>query len=75
MNAEQRKKLDIAQKQVEQALATVGDVLDENQSSLDNMPEGLQNSDKGEAMQSTIDTMDEINGFLTDAVDSFNNLE
>jgi len=75
MNAEQRKKLDIAQKQVEQALATVGDVLDENQSSLDNMPEGLQNSDKGEAMQSAIDTMDEINGFLTDAVDSFNNLE
>ena len=42
----------------------VAAVMDEEQEALDNMPESLQDSEKGQQMQEYIDTMENVTGEL-----------
>ena len=46
----------------------VSDLRDEEQAYLDNMPEGLQNGDKGDAAQSAIDELDNADSYLDRAI-------
>jgi hypothetical protein len=48
------------------------DVQSEEQDYLDNMPEGLQGGEKGEAAQSAIDALDEVICNIETAVEGFN---
>ncbi len=53
--------LDSLREQIRERLA---DVLDEEQEALDNLPESLQESERGEQMQAYIDTMENVTGEL-----------
>ena len=66
MNAEQRKKIETIQGQVSDAQSVLETIKDENQSAYDNLPEGLQNSDKGEKFTEIIDILDEVISSLND---------
>ena len=73
MNAMRRKRLYETRarlKDIEEGLRTLYDDLeqirDEEQEALDNLPESLQESSKGEILQETIDKMDEILEALDD---------
>ena len=53
--------LDALREEIRERLA---DVLDEEQEALDNLPESLQESERGEQMQEYIDTMENVTGEL-----------
>jgi hypothetical protein len=53
--------LDSLREQIRERLA---DVLDEEQEALDNLPESLQESERGEQMQEYIDAMENVTGEL-----------
>lgn len=42
----------------------LAEVIEEEQDALDNMPESLQESDRGQQMQDNIDTMENVTGEL-----------
>ena len=74
MNQERRTKIDKALALMADAKAIIEEVLDEEQEAYDNMPEGLQASERGEAMQEAITNLedanssaDEIEDYLEDA--------
>tara|TARA_B100000161_G_C33459165_1_gene372688 strand:+ start:131 stop:364 length:234 start_codon:yes stop_codon:yes gene_type:complete len=74
MNQERRTKIDKALALMADAKAIIEEVLDEEQEAYDNMPEGLQTSERGEAMQEAItnledanSSVDEIEDYLEDA--------
>lgn len=48
---------------------------DEEQEAFDNMPEGIQSSERGEAMETIIYNMEEVLESLESAVDGMNSLE
>lgn len=58
---EKLEQLDALREEIREELASV---LDEEQEALDNMPESLQESEKGEQMQEYIDTMENVTGEL-----------
>lgn len=58
---EKLEQLDALREEIREELASV---MDEEQEALDNMPESLQESEKGEQMQEYIDTMENVTGEL-----------
>lgn len=58
MNAERRKKLDDAAQKLQLALDLIREVLEDEQSAYDNMPEGLQQSDRGSAMSDGLSSLE-----------------
>ncbi len=80
MNKERRKALQDAvnliekiKDDIEEAKALIETARDEEQDYFDNMPEGFQHGEKGEAAQSAITELDGAISSLDDAVDSVNN--
>lgn len=86
MNAARRKslkniiarleELDSLREEIREQLA---EVIEEEQEALDNMPESLQESDRGQQMQDHIDTMENVTGELdlmdiTDLIDQLQEL-
>lgn len=61
MNQERRTKIDKALALMADAKAIIEEVLDEEQEAYDNMPEGLQASERGEAMQEAITNLEDAN--------------
>lgn len=70
MNKIRRKQLQQAIELMEQAKAILEDVRDQEQESFDNMPEGLQCSERGETMEETIYNLDEAFGTIEDMVET-----
>jgi methyl-accepting chemotaxis protein len=60
---------------IEEAKSEIETVKDEEQEAYDNMPESLQNGDRGQVVQQAIDSMEEASGNLDVAVEALNNLE
>lgn len=60
MNKERRKQLTRAHDMLEEIKGILSSVKEEEEESHANMPDSLQDSEKGEAMQNNIDTLDEI---------------
>lgn len=61
MNADIRKQLSVEISTMEQVIANLESVRDDEQDKFDNMPEGLQRGEKGEkgeALQTAIDALD-----------------
>jgi DNA-binding transcriptional MerR regulator len=61
-----RAKLDEVKTLIEQAHETAESVRDEEQEALDNMPESLQQAERGEEMQHGIEQLDELVDALGD---------
>ena len=69
MNKDRRKEISRAIELMEQAREILEAVKDEEQEAFDNMPEGPQNSERGETMQGYICTIEEYMDTLeTDAL-------
>lgn len=73
MNRQRRAALKLVMGQLEEIKALIGQaaedlgaIKDEEQEALDNMPESLQEAERGQAMQEYIDTMDSVLDSLTD---------
>lgn len=66
MNKQRRQDLLDVSQLLSEASDRLNEIRDEEQEAFDNMPEGLQCSCRGEAMQEAIDTMDEWNSEIED---------
>ena len=66
MNAMRRKQLVKAIQMIYDAQEIIEMVKDEEQDSYDNLPEGIQDSERGETMYENIDTLGEISDNLID---------
>lgn len=66
MNAMRRKQLARAIQMIYDAQEIIEMVKDEEQDSYDNLPEGIQDSERGETMYENIDTLGEISDNLID---------
>ena len=51
------------------ALETAHNLMDEEQEAIDNMPENLQDSQRGQAMQDAVDALDNAIGCIEEAGD------
>lgn len=59
MNRERRQELLDVASSLAEAMDRLSEIREEEQEALDNMPEGLRCSNRGQSMQEAIDTMDE----------------
>jgi len=64
MNKARRKEIARAIELMEEAHEILESVRDEEQEAFDNMPEGPQNSERGEAMEGYISTIEEVMDYL-----------
>lgn len=69
MNNERRKRLALLAQQVTELKDDVQAVLDEEEDAFNNLPEGLQNGERGDAMQTAIAALDAAVCALEEASD------
>lgn len=69
MNKQRRKELTRIYNAIESLKDDLENIMCEEQESLDNMPESLQYSERGEQMTEYIESMDNTLGCLNDALD------
>lgn len=74
MNAKQRKELQGYVDSLEEIKSNIETMMEEEQEKLDNMPEGLQESERGEAMQEAIDNLESASVSLEEAIDYINEI-
>lgn len=60
MNKQRRIRVKDALELIDRARGILEEVMDEEQESFDNLPEGLQEGEKGERMQENIDALEEF---------------
>lgn len=70
MNKEQRARLGKIVEQLYDLQSQIEEVKDDEESKYDNLPESLQESDKGESFLEAIDSLDDALSYLSDAIDS-----
>ena len=70
MNKQRRKTLSEITSKLEECISQLQDVIDAEQESYDNLPESLQDGDKGQAMSTAIDNMEATKGSIEDAMNS-----
>lgn len=82
MNKQQRKtlagalaKLGAVKEALEAAKQVVSDLAEEEQEKFDNMPEGLQGGEKGQAIEEAANTLSEISDSLQTALDALEEAE
>ena len=68
MNKQRRKEIATILADLDAVKIRIETVQSDEQEALDNLPENLQSSQKGEDMQGYIDTFDEVLGFLDDVI-------
>ena len=69
MNKARRKVLDELYQKIDEIRSDLQMIMDEEQEAFDNLPESLQNGEKGNMMQSAIDQMSEADEALQTAID------
>lgn len=70
MNKERRNALKNAMSHLEKAIEIISDVRDEEQDSMDNMPENLQGSERYETMEMAVESLEEAIDKIEEAKDS-----
>lgn len=70
MNKQRRKKLNEIMEQIDQLMDDLEEVQNEEQESLDNLPEQFQEGERGEIMQNAIDNLDSAWSSLEEAKDT-----
>lgn len=69
MNKQRKQRFEEVAASLEEAKDILGDIQQEEQEAFDNLPEGLQISERGEKMQEYIDLMDDCNDKIDDVID------
>lgn len=67
MNNARRARLESVKSSIEELVAEVIDVMDLEQEALDNLPEKLQKTERGDAMQDAIDNLESAISALEEA--------
>lgn len=70
MNAERRKRIEAEQSRIADLITEIESIREAEQESLDNMPESLQNGERGERAQGAIESLDDAERTLTDTHDA-----
>lgn len=70
MNNTRRKTIRNIRLSLEDIMVTLESTRDDEQDAFDNLPESLQESERGERMQECIDYLDEAIGSLEEAMDN-----
>ena len=73
MNKDRRKQIDEAGSVLQDALALIEQIRDDEQEAFDNMPESLQQSDRGTASDAAIEELDDAAGNLQYIIDTIDN--
>mgnify|MGYP001776056873 FL=1 len=66
MNKERRQKIDKIIEKLEDIAAELEALADEERDAFDNLPEAIQYSERGEAMEAAADDLEEVSGEVTD---------
>lgn len=74
MNKQRRRRIADLTNELDILLDTLTDIRDEEQEAFDNMPEGLQDSERGQDIQDAIGTLDSSVDELGSIVDETRNL-
>lgn len=74
MNKQQRKELQGYVESLDEIKCAIEEMMDEEQDKFDNMPEGLQESERGEAMQEAIENLESASSSLEEAIDYLNEI-
>ena len=69
MNKERRKQISSVVDAIDVALEAVRDIAGEEQEAFDAMPEGLQDSERGQASSEAAASLEEVVGMLEEAMD------
>ena len=72
MNAQRRKDIAKAIVLIEEAIAILDNVAEEEREAFDNLPESLQYSERGEQMDECADASEDVSRELTDQIDNLN---
>ena len=72
MNAQRRKDIAKAIVLIEEAIAILDNVAEEEREAFDNLPESLQYSERGERMEECAEAIEYVSSELTDQIDSLN---
>lgn len=72
MNAQRRKEIAKAIALIEDAIAILDSVAEEEREAYDNLPESLQYSERGERMEECADAIENVSRELTDQIDYLN---
>ena len=70
MNKDRRKQIDEVHGQIQDLIATVEGIQSEEQNAFDSMPEGLQESERGQAASEALDDLTEACDHLNSALGS-----
>ena len=70
MNAERRKALSKIHDTLGELITEIESLYEEEEAAYDNLPESLQDSERGEAMQEALSNLEDLQGSLEDAVNA-----
>lgn len=70
MNAVRRKEISRALEKLEDAKSILEAVKEEEENAYENLPGGIQDSERGERMQEAIDSLDSMLDSIDEAIDS-----
>ncbi len=59
---------------IQQAYDTLTEVREQEESAYDNLPESIQEGDRGDEMQEAIDTLEEVTDLLEDVISDLEDL-
>lgn len=68
MNKARRNELNYAIKQLYEAFNTIESVREEEEEAYDNLPESIQNCERGEVMQENIDNLEDVTSQIEDII-------
>ena len=74
MNKQRRKRLEDVASRLEECMADLEYIKEEEQEAYDNLPESIQYSERGDAMQENVDDIDYVISDLDQVIDSVNNI-
>lgn len=74
MNAKQRKELQGYADSLDEIKCAIEEMRDDEECKFDNMPESLQESERGDVMQAAIDNLESAASSLEEAIDYLNEI-
>lgn len=75
MNKKRRKEIENLRESISETKAKLQDLLNEEQQAFDNMPESIQESERGEEMQEIIEYMEAAIDSLEEATESLTEIQ
>ena len=69
MNKDRRNKIDLLRSRLEEIMEQINELAEEERDAFDNLPESIQESERGENMENAFDNLDSAVASIEEAVD------